>query len=84
VHFLCYQEAAAATDNDAISFQLAQVDFTERHLQRWLPGLAASVGEHAAESLYRRVISVLADFVAGDFAWQNSTISVAGEGATHG
>ena len=30
------------------------------------------------------VIDVLTDFVAGDFAWQNSTISVAGEGATHG
>jgi DMSO reductase family type II enzyme chaperone len=84
VHFLCYQEAAAATDDDAISFQLAQVDFTERHLQRWLPGFAAGVGEHAAVSLYRRVISVLADFVVGDFVWQNSTISVAGEEATNG
>jgi DMSO reductase family type II enzyme chaperone len=83
VHFLCFQEAAAATDDDSVSFQLAQVDFTERHLQRWLPGLAAGVAEHAADSLYRRVISLLAEFVAGDFAWQNSTISVTGEGATH-
>lgn len=77
MHYLCYRESRSATagdDADALSFQLAQVDFTERHLARWLPLLADSVNRVAAGSLYGRVVGVLRDFVLADLDWQQGTI----------
>jgi DMSO reductase family type II enzyme chaperone len=78
MHFLCYHEAQQAADR--LSYQLAQADFTERHLQRWVPRLAAEVARLAPATLYCRVIGALGDFIARDLAWQNSTILMTGEG----
>jgi DMSO reductase family type II enzyme chaperone len=79
MHYLCYREARSGAD--ALSFQLAQLDFTERHLARWVPGFAAAVDQLAPHSLYGRVIAGLRDFVAGDFEWQVNTVT-AGEART--
>ena len=73
MHFLCYREASA--DQDAASYQLAQVDFSERHLVRWVPELARSVAKVATDSIYRRAIDTIEQFLTADYAWQCGTIS---------
>lgn len=72
MHFLCYREASA--DTDPASFQLAQVDFSERHLVRWVPELAKGVAKAAPDSIYRRVIDTIEQFLTVDYAWQCGTI----------
>ncbi len=72
MHFLCYREASA--ESDAASYQLAQVDFSERHLVRWVTGLAKDVARVAPDSIYRRVIDVIEQFLIADHAWQYGTI----------
>ncbi|MDP6675217.1 MAG: molecular chaperone TorD family protein [Gammaproteobacteria bacterium] len=72
MHFLCYREASAETD--ATSYQLAQADFSERHLVCWVPELASSVARVASDSIYRRVIDTVDQYLAVDFAWQCGTI----------
>ena len=78
VHYLCFRESTAQTEID--SYQLAQFDFTERHLLNWLPALIAGVDKLAPDSIYTRVANAVADFVASDHAWQRSTISTATSG----
>ncbi len=78
MHYLCYREARAESGADALSFQLAQADFTARHLVTWLPGLAANVDRIAAGALYARVVAAVRDFVAADLHWQSSTIDTVG------
>ena len=73
MHYLCYLEASA--EGDAKSFQLAQCDFTERHLVRWVPELAAGVAATSADSVYCRVIAVINDFLTADHEWQRGTIT---------
>ncbi|MDP2323765.1 MAG: molecular chaperone TorD family protein [Gammaproteobacteria bacterium] len=75
MHYLCFREAGAASAPDAVSFQLAQADFTARHLAGWVPQLAVSVDKIAAGSLYARVVAAVRDFVAADHQWQAATIS---------
>ena len=76
MHFLCYHEATADSADDALSYQLAQYDFMERHLNRWVPLLADGVVKNSPDSLYARVTRTLNAFLAADFEWQRSTISV--------
>jgi len=73
MHFLCYREATA--DQDALSYQLGQFDFAERHLVRWVPELAQGVARVASDSIYRRVIDAAEQFLSADHAWQCATIS---------
>ena len=77
MHFLCFSEATM--DNDVASYQLAQFDFTGRHLAKWLPSLISGVQAVAPGSMYAGVVSTVSDFVTGDLAWQKSTILI-GEG----
>ena len=79
MHYLCFREAGAEREADALSFQLAQVDFTARHL-RWLPQLAANLDQLAPGSLYARVVGALRDFVLADHEWQLGTINDSKEG----
>lgn len=74
MHYLCYREAQAENEADALSFQLAQADFSGRHLAAWLPQLAANVDKIAEGSLYARVVSAVREFVAADHDWQLGTI----------
>ncbi len=78
MHYLCFRESEAGAD--VLSYQLAQVDFTTRHLVSWVPRFADGVAELAPDSLYARVVAALRDFIEEDFAWQTATISVGGEG----
>lgn len=72
MHLLCHGEATG--EGDQASFQLAQADFSDRHLMRWIPGLRAAVERIAAGSRYARVLACLDEFVSADFAFQQSTI----------
>lgn len=74
MHYLCFREAEAASESDALSFQLAQADFSARHLVGWVPQLAANVDSIAAGSLYARVVAAVRDFIAADHEWQMATI----------
>lgn len=77
MHYLCYLEASA--ESDAKSFQLAQIDFSERHLVRWVPELAKNVTSTAPGSIYSRVMAAVDEFLAADHAWQGGTISTQSE-----
>lgn len=74
MHFLCYHEGQPGSDS--VSYQLAQADFTERHLQRWVPQFAAQVARHASGALYCRIVDALREFIVRDLGWQHSTIRV--------
>lgn len=73
MHFLCFREARG--ESDVLSFQLGQVDFTARHLVRWVPAFAESVAKLAPGSLYGRAMGALAGFVTGDHEWQVNTVT---------
>lgn len=65
MHYLTFLEAGAPDSADDL--RRGQVDFLERHLARWLPGLRVSladVGETAAP--YDVLIDALARFVGAD------------------
>jgi DMSO reductase family type II enzyme chaperone len=76
MHFLCYREATAgsAETGDAQSYQLAQLDFSKRHLVNWIPELAGTVATSAPDSLYARVLAGASDFMQRDHEWQASTV----------
>jgi len=84
MHYLCFREGEVAGHPDAVSFQLAQADFSGRHLASWVPRLAANVDELAAGSLYSRVIAAVRDFIAADHEWQLTTIAAQGQAAELG
>jgi DMSO reductase family type II enzyme chaperone len=79
MHFLCFQEAEmSSNDGDVLSFQLAQNDFSERHLVSWVSELAARIIEQQPDSLYGRLIAAMSEFLVKDFEWQASTIEESG------
>ncbi|MEO8444105.1 MAG: molecular chaperone TorD family protein [Gammaproteobacteria bacterium] len=83
MHYLCFREAEAGGPADggadALSYQLAQADFTGRHLASWLPQLAINVDRIAEGSLYARVVAAVQAFVTADHEWQLATIVEAGD-----
>jgi DMSO reductase family type II enzyme chaperone len=75
MYFLCFQEAdALAKDGDALSAQLAQSDFSERHLVNWVSELAAKIIEQQPDALYGNLVAMLSEFLVKDFEWQQGTI----------
>jgi len=72
MHFLCYREAQQ--DDNQLSYQLAQLDFLDRHLGRWVPKLVLAVDELEPGSLYSRVLASLNAFLEGDIGWQRATV----------
>ncbi len=74
MHFLCYREASVQTG--AASFQLAQIDFSERHLVNWVPELAKSIARVAPNSIYCRAIAAISQFLITDHTWQRTTVGV--------
>jgi len=72
VHFLCFREAQEG--EDVLSCQLAQADFSARHLCNWVPMLRERVASLAPGTLYCRVVSALQAFVQADLSWQQGTI----------
>jgi len=77
MHFLTYQESQQSVA-DAVSFQLAQHDFAERHLISWVGEFAQRVTEERPNALYGRLLAAMAGFLERDFAWQQATISTVG------
>jgi DMSO reductase family type II enzyme chaperone len=77
MHYLCFRESEQGAE--VLSYQLAQLDFAERHLVSWVPRFAAQVETHAPGSLYARVVAALREFLVEDFAWQTATIAVDGQ-----
>lgn len=81
MHYLAFHEATVGEDR--LSWQLAQVDFAERHLANWVPKLAAAVAQLAPGSIYSRVLAALHEFVARDLDWQRGTIAPGEQGVSH-
>lgn len=77
MHYLCWHEAQAASDEEALAYQLAQADFTQRHLASWLPQWAQRVAALDAGSSYALVAAALVSFVTADLAWQSDSIGAA-------
>ena len=82
MHVLCFREAS--NEDERLSYQLAQADFTERHLIKWVPRLLDGVRTISPGSLYARIIDTLNAFLASDYAWQNGTIFTKEEGNEQG
>jgi len=72
MHYLCYHEASA--DDGHLSYQLAQFDFSSRHLVTWLPRLANNVQAKSPDSIYGRIVGVVCEFLLRDHEWQAATI----------
>ena len=73
MHFLTFRESEKSGD-DALSFQLAQHDFSERHLVNWVSELAQRIVEQQPDALYGRLMVAMSEFLVKDFEWQRSTI----------
>lgn len=78
MHFLCFREATASSGEhgDALSYQLAQFDFSTRHLVNWIPRFADAVARSAPNSLHAQALGALSAFVQSDNEWQASTIVI--------
>ena len=76
MHFLCFHEAEGGAG--ALSFQLAQADFSQRHLINWVPALVESVRENSEGSIYWDVVEFLGRFIEADLTWQQGTIHADG------
>ena len=78
MHFLCFREAQSFTESDntvdATSYQLAQSDFSARHLCNWVSDLAAKIQKQQPDALYGRLIAAMSEFLVKDFEWQQTTI----------
>jgi DMSO reductase family type II enzyme chaperone len=76
MHFLCYREAEQCDQEsgDPLSFQLAQSDFSERHLVNWVSELAERVLAQQPDSLYGKLLAAMSEFLVKDYEWQASTI----------
>jgi DMSO reductase family type II enzyme chaperone len=76
MHFLTFQEAELGDSDDALSFQLAQCDFSERHLVNWVSELAERTIKKQPDALYGKLIAAMSEYLVKDFEWQQSTIEV--------
>lgn len=75
MHFLAYKESECDVDH-SVSFQLAQLDFAERHLVIWVSELAQRIVDRQPDALYAKLVTALSEFVVKDFEWQRSTIEL--------
>lgn len=81
-HLLCFRESEA--NEDRLSFQLAQLDFGERHLVGWLPILVDQTEARQQGSIYGHILNSLRTFHTRDHVWQASTVFETGKGSDHG
>ena len=73
IHFLAVGELKA--DKDKLSFQLAQHDFTEKHLNNWVPQLSKKLSILDESDIYSKIVIELSGFLLDDLGWQKETIS---------
>lgn len=72
LHFLTFKEFQARQENDPEllnGYLLAQRDFLERHLARWLPKFCERVRSAGEVPFYPELAGLTAEFVANEFAW---------------
>lgn len=70
MHYLAFKEAAALSrQGRAMAFVLAQHDFLERHLRRWLPRLRARLEGLEPPPFYRALCRLADDLVAHDLRY---------------
>ena len=67
--FLAYKEASSSSVRLQASFRRAQLDFVERELTRWLPGLAEAVEGASPLPFWRWAVATASSFVTADTAY---------------
>ena len=70
MHYLAFKQAAAISAGaDAGGLMLAQKEFIERRLCRWLPQVAALVASAEAARFYRPATALASEFCRLDLGW---------------
>ncbi|MBT3497142.1 MAG: hypothetical protein HOG20_04150 [Candidatus Marinimicrobia bacterium] len=71
LHFLCQGEM---TSGDALSFQLAQKDFIERHINLWVSSIIYRLKKQIAHPYWSSIFTTLDDFLQLDLKWLNTNL----------
>ena len=78
MHFLAMGEFEE--QKDKLSYQLAQLDFTQKHLINWVPKLAEQLSVLSKEDeIYAKISIELKTFLEHDLKWQEQTIKTIDE-----
>ena len=72
MYFLCVQEHNITEDR--LSYQLAQFDFSTRHLNNWIPNFQNTLKRISPDDLYTKIVVELSKFIENDIEWQLGTI----------
>ena len=72
MYFLCFQEQDLTEDR--LSYQLAQLDFSTRHLSNWIPNFQSTLKRISPDDLYTKIVVELNKFIKNDIEWQLGTI----------
>ena len=72
IYFLCVQEHNITEDR--LSYQLAQLDFSARHLNNWIPNFQNTLKRISPDDLYTKIVVELSKFIENDIEWQLGTI----------
>lgn len=73
--YLTQKEAyAEGVKNDSLPYQLAQMDFMERHLSIWIPELNKKIQERVKESFYKEASSFMIEFLKGHLGYLRSIL----------
>ena len=72
MYFLCVQEHNITEDR--LSYQLAQLDFSTRHLNNWIPNFQNTLKRISPDDLYTKIVVELSKFIENDIEWQLGTI----------
>jgi DMSO reductase family type II enzyme chaperone len=73
MHFLCFQEHNSTEDR--LSYQLAQLDFSTRHLVNWVPNFQKTLKRISSDDMYTKIVVELNKFLEDDIEWQLGTIN---------
>ncbi|VVB87531.1 Chaperone protein TorD [uncultured archaeon] len=79
LHFLTFQEAAAVKDKDQEllkEYILAQRDFLERHVMRWIPRYCDELQSSVRVPFYVQLAKIASKFITRDFEWVNSNYQI--------
>lgn len=80
--FLAKKEADAVNrGNDPTPYGLAQVDFLERHLDKWVCSLDGRIQERIKEPFYRTASSFLREFLSSHLSYLRNNIGHQGDAA---
>ena len=72
MYFLCFQEHNSTEDR--LSYQLAQLDFSTRHLINWVPNFQKTLKRISSDDMYTKIVVELNKFIEDDIEWQLGTI----------